>query len=93
MSVEWQGDHKLLGKDEKQNFEHQLTRMGRDPSKFLVEVRRESDLPDADGAAAIRYNLIITDLEHLDRNTCKLHGGHRRNWIAKFAQINTPSRK
>ena len=93
MSVEWQGDHKLLGGGEKQDFERELTRMGRDPTKFLVEVRREPDLPGADGIDAIRYNVFITDLEHLDRDTCKLHGGHGKNWIAKFAQINTNNRK
>ena len=90
MSVEWQGDHKLLGNDEKQDFERALTRMGLDPSEFLVEVRREIDPQRSD---AMRYNVFITDLEHTERDTCKLHGGHGKNWIAKFAQINTDSRK
>ncbi len=90
MSVEWQGDHKLLGNDEKQGFERELTRMGLDPSNFLVEVRRETDPQGSDG---IHYNVFITDLKHPERDTCKLHGGHGKNWIAKFAQINTDSRK
>ena len=55
MHVEWQGDHRLLGDDVKQDFERELTRLGLDPSKFLVEVRREPDLPGADGLDAIRY--------------------------------------
>ena len=54
MHVEWQGDHRLLGDDVKQDFERELTRLGLDPSKFLVEVRREPDLPGADGLDAIR---------------------------------------
>ena len=49
MQVEWQGDHRLLGDDVKQDFERELTRLELDPSKFLVEVRREPDLPGADG--------------------------------------------
>jgi len=47
MHVEWQGDHRLLEDDVKQDFERELTRLGLDPSKFLVEVRREPDLPGA----------------------------------------------
>jgi hypothetical protein len=84
MSVEWQGDHKQLGDDEKQDFERELTRLSLDPSKFLVEVRREPDL---------RYNIFITDLEHPDRDTLKLHGGPATNWIAQFAQVITNRRK
>jgi hypothetical protein len=87
MRVEWQGDHKQLGDDEKQDFERELTHLGLDPSKFLVEVRREPDLPGAHGIDAIRYNLFITDLEHPDRDTWKLHGGHGDKWIAQFARI------
>jgi hypothetical protein len=34
----------------------------------------------------IRYNVYITDLEHPDRDTRKLEGGHGKNWIAQFAQ-------
>ena len=75
MHVEWQGDHRLLGDDVKQDFERELTRLGLDPSKFLAEVRREPDLPGADGLDAIRYDVYITDLEHPDRDTWKLHGG------------------
>src|SRR6266478_3609504 len=89
MSVEWQGDHKQLGDDEKHDCERELTRLGLDPSKFLVEVRREPDLPGAEGINAIRYNVFITDLEHPDRDTWKLQGGHGKNWVAKLAQINT----
>jgi hypothetical protein len=86
MHVEWQGDHRLLGDDVKQNFEREL-RLELDPSKFLVEVRRKPDMPGADGLYAIRYDVYITDLEHPDRDTWKLHGGHGENWIAQLAQI------
>src|SRR6266478_4070912 len=75
MAVEWQGNHRLLGDDVKQDFERELTRLGLDPSKFLAEVRREPDLPGADGLHAIRYDVYITDLEHPDRDTWKLQGG------------------
>ena len=86
MSVEWQGDHKLLdASDEKEDFERELSRLGLDPSKFLAEVRREPDLPGADGLYTIRYNVYITDLEHPDRDTWKVEGGHGKNWIAQFA--------
>ena len=88
MHVEWQGDHKLLdASGEKQDFERELTRLGLDARKFLVVVRREPDLPGADGIYAIRYNVFITDLEHLDRDTLKLDGGHGTNWIAQFAKV------
>ena len=91
MHVEWQGDHRLLEDDEKRDFERELTRLGLDPSKFLVEVRREPDLPEAD--STIRYNVFITDLEHPDRDTWKLHGGHGKNWIAQLAQVITNRRQ
>ena len=87
MHVEWQGDHRLLGDDVKQDFERELTRLGLDPTKFLVEVGRESDLPGASGLYAIRYDVYVTDLEHPDRDTWKLRGGHGENWIAQFAQV------
>jgi hypothetical protein len=87
MHVEWQGDHRLLGDDVKQDFERELTRLGLDPSKFLAEVRREPDLPGADELDATRYDVYITDLEHPDRDTWKLHGGQGENWIAQLAQI------
>ena len=77
----------LLGDDVKQDFERELTRLGLDPGKFLVEVRREPDRPGADGLYAIRYDVYVTDLEHPDRDTWKLHGGHGENGIARFAQI------
>jgi hypothetical protein len=87
MSVEWQGDHKLLdASGEKEDFEHELSRLGLDASKFLAEVRREPDLPGADGLYATGYNVYVTDLEHPDRDTLKLEGGHGKNWIAQFAQ-------
>jgi len=54
MPIEWHGDHRLLGDDVKQDFERELTRLGLAPSKFLGEVRREPDLPEADGLDAIR---------------------------------------
>jgi hypothetical protein len=53
----------------------------------LAEVRREPDVPEAHGLDAIRYDVYITDLEHPDRDTWKLHGGQGENWIAQFAQI------
>ena len=87
MHVEWQGDHRLIGADVKQDFERELTRLGLDPSKFLAEVRREPDLPRADALDAAGYDVYITDLEHPDRDTWKLHGGQGENWIAQFAQI------
>ena len=87
MHVEWQGDHRLLGDDVKQDFERELTRLGLDPSKFLVEVQRERNPPGADELNAIRYDVYITDLEHPDRDTWKLHGGHGENWIAQFDKI------
>jgi hypothetical protein len=87
MHVEWQGDHRLLGDDVKQDFERELTRLGLDSSKFLAEVRREPDVPEAHGLDAIRYDVYITDLEHPDRDPWKLHGGQGENWIAQFAQI------
>jgi hypothetical protein len=84
MHVEWQGDHKLLdASGEKEDFERELTRLGLDPTKFLAEVRREPDLPGADG---LYYNVYITDLEHPDRETWMLEGGHSKNWIAQFAK-------
>ena len=86
MHVEWQGDHKLLGDDVKTDFERELTRLGLDPSKFLVEVRREPDLPGADGPYAIRYLVYVIDLEHPDRDTWTLRGGHGENWIAQLAK-------
>ena len=60
MHVEWQGDHRLLGDDVKQDFERELTRLGLDPSKFLVEVRRESDLPGADGPMVAAQTCLYT---------------------------------
>ena len=87
MHVEWQGDHRLLGDDVKQDFERELTRLGLDPSKFLVEVRREPGVPGANALAAIRYDIYITDLEHPDRDTLKLQGGPSENWIAELAKI------
>jgi hypothetical protein len=87
MSVEWQGDHELLDSSgEKRDFERELTRLGLESSKFLVEVRREPDLAGADGRYAVRYDLYISDLEHPDRETWKLRGGHGENWIAEFAK-------
>src|ERR1700686_788654 len=71
MHVEWQGDHRLLGDDVKQDFERELTRLGLDPSKFLAEVRRELGLPGVDGRDAIRYDVYITDLEHPDRDALR----------------------
>lgn len=86
MPVEWQGDHKLLG-DERAEFERELKRLGFDPSNFLVEVRREPDVEGADGPDAVRYNVFITDVAHPERETCKLHGGKSKDWIARYGKI------
>ena len=91
MSVEWQGDHKLLV-DEKVAFERELKRLGLDPSNFLVEVRREPDVEGADAPDAIRYNVFITDLANLQHETCKLHGGQGKDWIGQYGKIVTRQR-
>ena len=91
MPVEWQGDHKLLA-DEKVAFERELKRLGLEPGNFLVEVRHE---PDAEGAGvpnAIRYNVFITDLARPEHETCKLHGGHGKDWIGQYGKIVTRHR-
>ena len=88
MGVEWQGDYKLLDASaEKQDFERELTRLGLDPSNFLVEVRRGPDLAGADRRHTIRYDVYITDLKRPDRETLKLDGGQGKNWIAEFARV------
>jgi len=86
MSVEWQGDHKLLA-DEKVALERELKRLGLDPSNFLVEVRREPGVQGADTPGAIRYSVFITDLANLERETCKLHGGGNEDWIGQYRKI------
>jgi hypothetical protein len=86
MCVEWQGDHKLLG-DEKVAFEGELKRLGLDGSNFLVEVRRDQDVEGADAAGAMRYSVFITDLAHLENETCRLHGGHGKDWIEQYGKI------
>ena len=86
MRVEWQGDHRLLdASGEKQDFESGLTRLGLDPATFLVEVRREPDVPD--GRYGVRYNVYVSDLAHPDRETLKLDNGHCENWIVQFAKV------
>ena len=87
MPIEWQGDHKLLGDDVKQDFERELTRLGLDSSTFLVEVQREPDLSRADGLDPTRLNVYVTDLEHPDRDTWTLRGGRDENWIEQLAQV------
>jgi hypothetical protein len=86
MHAEWQGDHRLLGDDVKRDFERELTRLGLDPSKFLVEVRREPGPPGTGGVQATGYDVYVTDLEHPDRETWKLRGGEDEDWIAQLAQ-------
>lgn len=87
MSVEWQGDHRLLT-DEKVAFERELKRLGFDPSNFLVEVRREpDDGKRADTSGATRYTVFITDLAHPEHETCKLRGGHSKDWIGQYGKI------
>jgi hypothetical protein len=91
MSVEWQGDHKLLT-DEKVAFERELKRLGLDPSNFLVEVRREPDVEGADPPAGMRYTVFITDLAHLEHETCNLQGGQGKDWIGQYGKIVTRHR-
>ena len=86
MSVEWQGDHKLLT-HEKVAFEQELERLGLDPANFLVEVRREPEVKRAEAPEAMRYNVYITDVAHPEHETCKLHGGQGKDWIAQYAKI------
>jgi len=88
MSVEWQGDHRLLT-HEKVAFEQELERLGLDPDNFLVEVRREPDMKSVGASGAIRYNVYITDVAHPEHETCKLHGGHDKDWIAQYGKIVT----
>ena len=87
MRVEWQGDHKMLGDDVKQGFERELKKLGLDPSKFLVEVRREPAVKGADRLHPIRYNVFISDMEHPDKDTLKLLGGHDKKWIEQFSKM------
>jgi hypothetical protein len=91
MSVEWQGDHKVLT-HEKAAFEQELKRLGLDPDNFLVEVRRESDTKAAEPPDAMRYNVYITDVAHPERETCKLNGGRGKDWIAQYGKIVTKYR-
>ena len=91
MAVEWQGDHKLLG-NEKAEFERELTRLGFDPDNFLVEVRRERDVEGAAGGDAIRYSVFISDVAHPEHETCKLQGGHDKDWIGRYGKIVTGHR-
>ena len=85
MPVEWQGDHKLL-KEEKEDFEREVRRMGLEPSDFLVQVRREQADEGRGGSKPIRYTIYINDVKHPDRETSKLEGGEGRNWIAEFVR-------
>jgi len=87
MHAEWQGDHGLLGDNEKEDFEKELRRLGLDPSKFLVEVRRDPDVPATRDLHPMRYSIYISDLDHPERDTLKLQGGQGENWIAQFAQV------
>jgi hypothetical protein len=84
MQVEWQGDHKILGEDVKQDFESELKKLGFDPARFLVEVRREPTAEKAHGLRAIRYNVFVSDLDHPERDTWILRGGNDENWIEQF---------
>jgi len=88
MHVIWQGDHQLLG-DEKSRRERELERLGLDPSNYLVEVRRQPDVDGGDRPDGPRYNLYISDVAHPEHETCRLHGGHGRDWIAQYVKIVT----
>ena len=91
MPVEWQADHKLLG-DEKPAFERELSRLGLGPSSFLVVIRREPGVQGAERSDAIRYSVYITDIAHPEYETCKLEGGHGRDWIGRYSKIVTSHR-
>ena len=91
MAVEWQGDHKLLG-DAKAAFERELKRLGFEPNNFLVEVRREPDAKGTVAPDAIPYTVFITDLAHPEHETCKLHGGPGKDWVAQYGKIVTRHR-
>jgi hypothetical protein len=57
-----------------------------------VEMRRESDVEGADGPDAMRYNVFITEVAHLEHETCKVHGGRGKDWIGRYGKIVTSHR-
>ena len=85
MSVEWQGDHKLLRSEVKQDLERELTRRVQGSTTFLVEVRRDSDSQGASDAN--RYVIFITDMAHPEHETWTLRGGEDENWVAQLAKV------
>ena len=85
MSVEWQGDHKLLRSEVKQDLERELTRRVQGSTTFLVEVRRDSDSQGASDAN--RYVIFITDTAHPEHETWTLRGGEDENWVAQLAKV------
>ena len=92
MSVQWQGDHKLLDKTrEKQDFESELRRLGYDPSQFVVLVRREVGAPGPEGKPT-RYKLYVNQVGP-GQKTLILEGGPGNNWIAQFVRELTARRR
>ena len=45
------------------------------------------DSPVAQGSDAIRYSVYISDVAHPEHETCKLHGGHGKDWIGRYGKI------
>lgn len=84
MAVEWQGDHKILGSNIKQDFERELKRLRLEQSDFIVEVRRDSTQTGASGPEATRYNVFVTELGRPDKDTVKLEGGPGEDWIGQL---------
>lgn len=84
MTVEWQGDHKMLGDGVKQGFERELKRLRLDSSDFIVEVRRQPTPSGARGTEATRYDVFVTELGRTDRDTLKLEGGEGEDWIRQL---------
>jgi hypothetical protein len=86
MAVEWQGDHRIIGDEIKRDFERELERLRLAQRDFIVEVRREPDLPGAAVPGAMRYRVFVTELEHPDKETWTLDGGPGEDWIGQFAR-------
>ncbi len=85
MSVQWQGDHRLLDeRREKEDFESELRRLGYDPSKFVVLVRRDAGTPGPEGKP-VHYKVFINEVGH-HQQTLIFRGGPGKNWIAEFVR-------
>ena len=84
MTVEWQGDHKMLGDGVKQGFERELRRLRLDKSDFIVEVRREPNPSAGRGLEERRYDVFVSELGRPDKDTLKLEGGQGEDWIRQL---------